>query len=205
MCQPGINQKRVRGGEENCKDILEAIACSSVLGCKCGSHLSLEVLVESDDCHEFLRVVWLCSQGLPTSDDLQPSINNHKVTKAIASNDSSNDSQEATRNKCIASSNKCLTGSNKDASRNKCIASSNKCLTSSNKKLLARALLVVTRTLVVIIEEQLGTPLVTDPPSVASWKGSLQSPKHVDDSNGSAYNPIGRCNAMKSTENSDVP
>ena len=45
-------------------------------------------------------------------------------------------SKDATRNKCLTSSNKCHATRSKDATRNKCIASSNKCLTSSNKKLL---------------------------------------------------------------------
>ena len=43
--------------------------------------------------------------------------------------------KNATRNKCIATSNKCLTTRNKNATRNKCIATSNKCLTTSSKKL----------------------------------------------------------------------
>ena len=39
----------------------------------------------------------------------------------------------ATRNKCLATSNRCLTSSSKEASRNKCLTRSNKCLTTRNK------------------------------------------------------------------------
>ena len=49
----------------------------------------------------------------------------------------------ASSNKRHASSNRCLTSSNKEASSNKCHASSNRCLTSSNKKLLVTSALLV--------------------------------------------------------------
>ena len=53
-------------------------------------------------------------------------------------------SKDATRNKCIASSNKCLT-SNKDATRNKCLTSSNKKLVVTSATLLVTSALLVTR------------------------------------------------------------
>ena len=43
---------------------------------------------------------------------------------------------EATRNKCIATSNKCLTSRNKEAIRNKC-------LTTSNKNNLTKIVIIV--------------------------------------------------------------
>ena len=56
-------------------------------------------------------------------------INNHSRNKCIAT---SNKCLKTSSNKCLkTSSNKCLTSSNK------CLASSNKCLTSSNKKLVS--------------------------------------------------------------------